>query len=189
VTRPDLWLARHGETDWSSSGRHTGRTDVPLNDHGRVAAAALAGVLDDKHFDLVLTSPLQRARQTCELAGFGSQAEIDPNLLEWDYGDYEGITTDEIRRSRPGWNIFRDGCPGGETAADVAARVDQVIARVQGIDGRALAFGHGHALRTLGARWVELDPVAGSRLALGTATVNVLSWEREVPVIHRWNSG
>jgi broad specificity phosphatase PhoE len=188
VTRPELWIARHGETDWSAAGRHTGRTDVPLNDNGRAAARSLAGVLAGEQFDLVLTSPLQRARETCELAGFGARAQLEPNLREWDYGDYEGITSDEIREGRPGWTVFRDGCPGGETLVEVGARLDQVIERVRTVDGRVLAFAHGHSLRILAARWIELPPAGGARLILGTAAVGVLSWERETAVINRWNA-
>jgi broad specificity phosphatase PhoE len=188
VTRPDAWLARHGETDWSASGRHTGRTDLPLNDNGRAAARKLAGVLDGRHFDLVLTSPMQRARDTCALAGYGDQAQIDDDLNEWDYGDYEGITTSAIREERPGWTAFDDGFPGGETLAEVAVRADRVIQRVRGIDGQVLIFGHGHGLRILAARWVDLPPVEGARLILGTATVSVLSWEREVAAISQWNA-
>jgi broad specificity phosphatase PhoE len=187
VTRPDLWLARHGQTDWSADGRHTGRSDIPLNANGKAAALALAPRLAGEHFDLVLTSPLQRARDTCRLAGLGDQAVVDPDLREWDYGDYEGITTAEIRQTRPGWTVFEDGCPGGETVAEVGARLDRVIARVRAIDGRAIVFSHGHALRVLGARWVELPPAGGAHLALDTATVSILGWERETPVILHWN--
>jgi broad specificity phosphatase PhoE len=188
VTRPEVWLARHGETDWSAAGRHTGRTDIPLNSNGRAAARRLAEVLSADHFDHVLTSPLQRARDTCVLAGFGAGAEVDGNLREWDYGDYEGITTAEIRETRPGWTAFADGCPNGETLDQVAARADRVIARLQRIEGRLLIFGHGHALRILAARWIVQPPITGARLTLDTATVSVLDWERETAVIARWNS-
>jgi broad specificity phosphatase PhoE len=189
VTRPELWIARHGETDWSAVGKHTGHTDLPLNDNGRAAAHQLADVLAGEHFDLVLTSPLLRASETCELAGFSGQAELEPDLREWDYGDYEGVTTDEIRESRPDWNIFEDGCPGGETLAEVAARVDRAIERVRTVEGRVLAFAHGHSLRILAARWIGLPPTVGARLVLGTAAVSVLDWDRETPAISRWNSG
>jgi broad specificity phosphatase PhoE len=189
VTRPEVWLARHGETDWSAAGRHTGRTDVPLNDNGRAAAIRLGDVLAGQVFDLVLTSPLQRARDTCELAGFGALAQVDPDLREWDYGDYEGITTTEIRKQRPGWTAFADGCPGGETLAEVGARADRVIERVRSVEGRVVVFGHGHSLRVLAARWVELGPDGGARLALGTATISILGWEREVATINSWNMG
>jgi broad specificity phosphatase PhoE len=186
--RPDVWLARHGETDWSAAGKHTGRTDIPLNDNGRGAARRLGEVLAGQRFDLVLTSPLERARDTAELAGFGAQAEVDADLREWDYGEYEGVTTSEIRETRPGWTVFDDGCPGGETLAEVAARVDRVIERVRGIDGRVLLFSHGHSLRILAARWIELPPTDGACLVLETATVSVLGWEREVAAIIRWNA-
>lgn len=188
VTRPELWLARHGETDWSAAGRHTGRTDVPLNDAGRDAARRLAEIIGAQSFDLVLTSPLSRARDTCELAGYGEAGIVDDNLREWDYGDYEGVTTAEIRRERPGWTVFDDGCPGGETIEAVAARADQVIERVRRVDGRALVFGHGHSLRVLAARWIDAAPQTGARLILETATVSVLGWEREVAAITRWNA-
>jgi broad specificity phosphatase PhoE len=189
VTHPELWIARHGETDWSAAGRHTGRTDIPLNDNGRAGASQLADILAGQQFDLVLTSPLQRARETCELAGFGDQAVLDPDLREWDYGDYEGITSEQIRETRPGWRIFADGCPGGETLAEVGARIDRVISRIRAVDGRVLAFGHGHSLRILAARWIELPPSGGARLALGTATISVLDWDRDVAVISHWNAG
>jgi broad specificity phosphatase PhoE len=189
VTRPEVWLARHGATDWSEAGRHTGRTDVPLNESGRAAAAKLAEVLRGEHFNLVLTSPLKRARDTCELAGFGARAEIDDDLVEWDYGEYEGITTTEIRKTRPGWTAFDDGCPGGETLDQVAARVDRVIDRIRGVEGRVMLFSHGHSLRILAARWIELPPIGGARLYLETATISVLGWEREVATINRWNAG
>jgi broad specificity phosphatase PhoE len=189
VNRPDLWIARHGETDWSAAGRHTGRTDVPLNANGRAAAAKLATLLAGQHFDLVLTSPLQRARETCELAGFGDQAQVDDDLREWDYGEYEGVTTPEIRATRPGWTAFGDGPLGGETLAQVGARLDRVVERVRAQEGRALAFAHGHSLRILAARWVELPPIGGARLTLDTATISELGWERETSVISRWNAG
>jgi broad specificity phosphatase PhoE len=186
--RPDVWLARHGETDWSASGRHTGRTDIPLNETGREAARRLTGVLAGQQFDLVLTSPLQRARETCELAGFGDRAEIDADLREWDYGEYEGITTAQIRESRPGWSVFEDGCPGGETLAEVSGRADRVIDRLRAQDGRALLFGHGHGLRILAARWIELPPTNGVRLSLATASVSVLGWDHESAAIATWNT-
>jgi broad specificity phosphatase PhoE len=186
--RPEVWLARHGETDWSATGKHTGRTDVPLNDHGREAARRLADILRDHQFDVVLTSPMSRATDTAAVAGFGERAETDPDLKEWDYGDYEGMTTKQIRVGRPGWQVFTDGCPGGETLAEVAARADRVIAKLRAREGTALLFGHGHSLRVLAARWVEQPPLVGANLALATATVSVLAWERETPVISRWNA-
>jgi probable phosphoglycerate mutase len=190
VTAVELWVARHGETEWSVSGRHTGTTDLPLTERGRDAARALGTRLAGERFDLVLTSPLARARETCRLAGFGDDAVIDPDLHEWDYGEYEGVTTDEIRETRPGWILFDDGCPGGEVAAQVGERADRVIERVRALGGgRAIAFAHGHVLRVLGARWVGLPPQDGARLLLGTATVSVLGWDRETPAIERWNGG
>jgi broad specificity phosphatase PhoE len=188
VTRPEVWLARHGETDWSAAGRHTGRTDIPLNDTGRAAARRLAGLLGEQRFDVVLTSPLQRARDTCRLAGFGNVGQIDDDLQEWDYGEYEGVTTAEIRETRPGWTAFAGGFPGGESLAEVSARADRVIQQIQQVEGRVLVFGHGHALRVLAARWIEQPPAAGGRLVLATATVSVLGWERETAVIQLWNA-
>jgi broad specificity phosphatase PhoE len=189
----EVVLIRHGETEWSRDGRHTGRTDVPLTDGGRRQAEALgARVKGRRRFALVLTSPLQRARETCRLAGLGDQAEVTDDLLEWDYGEYEGITTARIRESRPGWYLWRDGCPGGEHAPDVGRRVDRVIATVRRVvyqhDGDAVLFAHGHVLRTLAARWIGLAPEAGGLLALSTATYSVLGFEREVPVIWTWNA-
>jgi broad specificity phosphatase PhoE len=184
-----VWLARHGETDWSAAGKHTGRTDIPLNDNGRQAARQLAQVLAGEHFDLILTSPLQRARDTCALAGFGERARVDDDLREWDYGDYEGITTAEIREQHPGWTLFEDGCPGGETLAEVGARADNVIERLHAVEGRILVFGHGHSLRILAARWVALAPQGGARLILGTATISVLGWDHDTAAIKRWNAG
>jgi probable phosphoglycerate mutase len=188
VTHPELWLVRHGETDWSATGRHTGRTDVPLNDTGRAAGSRLAELLDGEHFDVVLTSPLQRARETCKLAGFAADSQVDADLREWDYGEYEGVTTAEIRETRPGWTVFADGCPGGETVTQVGARADRVIRRVRDIEGRVLVFGHGHSLRVLAARWIDQEPAAGAHLVLATATVSVLGWEREAAVIEQWNA-
>lgn len=189
MTHPDLWLVRHGATDWSTAGKHTGRTDLPLNPEGEAAARTLRELLGGETFDLVLTSPLQRARHTAELAGYGDVAQIDDDLREWDYGDYEGITTAEIRRSRPEWSVFADGVPGGETLDEVGARADRVIGRVREVEHRALVFGHGHALRVLAARWIDLPPTAGAHLVLGTATVSILGWERETPAIDQWNAG
>jgi probable phosphoglycerate mutase len=183
----ELWLVRHGETEWSAAGRHTGRTDIPLNDVGRDRAKALATSLAECSFALVLTSPLIRARETCTLAGFGDRAEAVDDLQEWDYGDYEGLTTPQIRDLRQDWSLWRDGCPGGESAPDVGARVDRVIARCRDVDGDVLAFSHGHLLRVLAARWVGLSPADGALLALETAAVSVLGWEREQAVVRRWN--
>jgi len=185
---PQLWLVRHGQTEWSASGRHTGRTDLPLDDIGRQQARDLGPTLAGLPVALVLTSPLQRASETCTLAGYGDRAVIDDDLQEWDYGGYDGLTTDEIRATRPEWTLWRDGCPGGETARQVGARADRVIGRVRdAASGDAIAFAHGHLLRVLAARWIGLEPEAGALLALTTATVSLLGWEREQAVVRRWN--
>jgi probable phosphoglycerate mutase len=178
---------RHGETGWSASGRHTGRTDVPLTDAGREAARRLGAVLAGKSFAAVLTSPMQRARETCALAGLGEAAVVDDDLREWDYGNYEGLTTPEIRSGRPDWTVWRDGCPGGEVAADVAERADRVIRRLREYDGAVAVFGHGHCLRVVAARWVGLPPADGALLALDTASLSRLDWEREQAVVRAWN--
>jgi probable phosphoglycerate mutase len=181
-----LWLVRHGATDWSESGRHTGRTDVPLTTEGEAGAREVASALSGRQFALVLTSPLQRARRTAELSGFPA-AEIDDDLREWDYGDYEGITTAEIRDKVPGWTVWTHPCPDGESADQVAARLDRVVERVRSVAGDALVFGHGHALRALTARWLG-EPVAAGRLyRLDTATVSQLGYERDQAVIQAWN--
>jgi broad specificity phosphatase PhoE len=187
VTTSQLWLVRHGETEWSASGRHTGKTDIPLTEAGREAAAHLAKTLTTEQFAAVLTSPMSRARDTCVLAGLGDTAIVTDDLREWDYGDYEGVTTDEIRATRPDWNVFSDGCPGGEDAEQVAARADRVVALARETDGDTIAFSHGHLLRVLAARWVGLPPEAGAHLALATASISVLGWERETPVITSWD--
>jgi broad specificity phosphatase PhoE len=180
-------VVRHGATEWSQSGRHTGRTDLPLLEEGRRQAAELGRRLAGHDFALVLTSPLERARQTCEIAGFGARAQVSDDLREWDYGDYEGLTTDGIRAGRPGWSLWEDGAPEGESAQDVAARADRVIAAVRSQTGDVLAFAHAHLLRVLGVRWVGLDARAGALLTLAPATLSVLGWERDVAVIARWN--
>jgi probable phosphoglycerate mutase len=182
-----VWLLRHAETEWSVSGRHTGRTDIPLTDGGRARGGAIAERVARERFALVLTSPLSRAVETCRLAGLGEQAQLTDHLLEWDYGDYEGLTTNEIRATRPGWYLWTDGCPNGETPADVAARVDRVIERALAASGDVALFAHGHVLRALGARWLELDVAAGGRLGLSTGSISVLGFEREVRVVWRWN--
>ena len=182
-----VWLVRHAETEWSRSGRHTGRTDVPLTDAGRARAQELAGPLGEHDFALVLASPLGRARDTARLAGLG-EPEIREDLLEWDYGDYEGITTPEIREGRPDWYLWRDGVPNGETPAEVAARCDRVIEEILAVDGDVAVVAHGHILRALGARWIE-EPVAfGGRLFLATGSLSVLGFEREVRVLRSWNA-
>jgi probable phosphoglycerate mutase len=180
-------LARHGETEWSASGRHTSVTDVELTDNGRRAARALGERLAGRRFALVLTSPRTRARVTCELAGYGDQAEVDPDLVEWDYGEYEGLTTPQIRESVPGWTVWTHASPGGETAAQVGARADRVIARALAADGDVAVFAHGHFLRVLGARWLELEPERGASLGLDTASLCELGFERENRVLWLWN--
>jgi probable phosphoglycerate mutase len=179
---------RHGETEWSLSGRHTGRTDLPLTDHGREQARTLAGPLGDRRFALVLCSPLLRARETCELAGLGGAAELCDDLREWDYGDYEGLTTPEIRERNPDWVLWRDGCPGGETPVQVGERADRVIKHLRGAGGDAIAFAHGHILRVVTARWIEMEPAAGARFALQAGALSVLGFEHDTEVIARWNA-
>jgi probable phosphoglycerate mutase len=181
-------VIRHGETEWSANGRHTGRTDVPLTEHGREQAAALARELQGWNFALVLCSPLQRARETCELAGYGELAEPCEGLREWDYGDYEGLTTPQIRERDPNWNLWRDGCPGGERPEQIGERVEKVLARVRAAGGDVLVFAHGHVLRVLTARWLELPVAAGARFVLRAAGLGVLGHERETSVIERWNA-
>jgi probable phosphoglycerate mutase len=181
-------LARHGQTEWSRDGRHTGRTDIPLTDEGREQAAALAPRLAGKEFALVLTSPLSRAAETCRLAGLGDRAEPEPALMEWDYGDYEGITSAQIHEDRPGWTIFADGAPGGESPDQIGARVDGVIERLVAADGPCAVFAHGHVLRVLGARWIGMPASGGARLGLSTATLSVLGTEHDVRAIARWDA-
>jgi probable phosphoglycerate mutase len=185
----EILLARHGETEWSRDGRHTGLTDVPLTDTGREQARALASRFAGLQPALVLSSPLSRALETCRLAGLGEQAAEEPDLVEWDYGDYEGITTEEIRENRPGWSIFEDGAPGGESPEQIGARADRVIERLEAADGLAVAFAHGHILRVLAARWVGLPAAGGRYLALSTATLSALGRERETRVVTLWNDG
>jgi probable phosphoglycerate mutase len=187
---PLVYVARHGETEWSRAGKHTGRTDLPLIDKGETDARALGERLKPLTFALVLTSPLQRAARTCELAGFGASAVKDPDLAEWDYGAYEGRTTAEILKERPGWLLFRDGCPGGESPEQAAARADRVIARVRAAAGNALLFSSGHISRMIAARWLGLAPVSGELFLLGTASLSILGYEhdaRDEPVIRLWN--
>ena len=182
----EAWLIRHAETEWSRDRKHTGRTDIPLTDEGRDHARALSARLAGHDFAAVLTSPLSRARETAALAGF-ADAEVDNDLTEWDYGSYEGVTTAEIRETRPDWYLWRDGAPGGEAPADVAARADRVVERLLAVDGDVAVFSHGHFLRMLAGRWIELGPDGGGRLALSTGSVSLLGFEREVRVIRRWN--
>jgi broad specificity phosphatase PhoE len=183
----EVVLVRHGETEWSRSGRHTGRTEVGLTEHGREQAEAVGAALRDRHFALVLTSPLGRALETCRLAGFGDRAVQRDELMEWDYGAYEGRTTAEVREERPGWTLWRDGVPEGETVEQVGERVDRVLDDLRPLDGDALLFAHGHVLRVLTARWLELDPDAGRLFALDPATISALGYERETSVIQLWN--
>jgi broad specificity phosphatase PhoE len=180
-------LIRHGETEWSLSGQHTGITDIPLTENGRRVARLWKPILSEENFALVLTSPLRRARETCELAGFSDRAEIDPDLSEWNYGEYEGLTSEQIHDTRPGWMIFTDGSPGGESPEQVESRVDRVIRRVRGTDGHVALFSHGHLLRALAARWIGFRAADGSRFLLDTATLCVLSYYQEIPAIKRWN--
>jgi probable phosphoglycerate mutase len=183
----ELVLIRHGATEWSQSGRHTGRTDLPLTEAGRDAARALTPRVARWDFAAVFVSPLQRARETGDLVGLGQHAVIDDDLREWDYGDYEGLTTDEIRRSSPGWTIFTGKVPNGETADQVAARADRVIARADDVDGVVALVAHGHILRVLAARWCALPATDGARLALDTSTLSVLGHEHEWRVVRHWN--
>jgi probable phosphoglycerate mutase len=183
----ELWLIRHGETKWSLSGAHTGTTDLPLTPAGEMKARGLGAKLAGHNFALVLTSPMQRARRTCELAGLGGQAQVEPNLSEWNYGAYEGLSTADIQRTRPGWSPFRDGFPDGETIDQVASRAQAVIARALAADGKVALFAHGHILRILGTRWLELPPADARLFALSTASISTLGYEHETRVITRWN--
>ncbi|HEV7686119.1 MAG TPA: histidine phosphatase family protein [Acidimicrobiia bacterium] len=187
VNPPRIFLIRHGATEWSVSGRHTGRTDIPLTEEGRRQAQRLRVRLARERFSLVLVSPLKRARETAELAGFGDAAEVAPDLVEWDYGNYDGRTAAEIRQERPGWTPWHDGFPGGETLEQMAARAARVVARVRDAEGDVALFAHGHILRVIAACWLEQPPVEASRYYLSTASVSVLGWERETTVIDRWN--
>jgi len=184
---PRCVLVRHGETQWSLDGRHTGRTDIPLLPEGQVQARALRSVLSGFTFATVLTSPLTRARETAVLAGLSRGAAVDPDLAEWDYGAYEGRTTSQIRRERPGWDLFTDGVPGGESAADVARRVDRVIARIRALPGDVVCVAHSHVLRIFAVRWIGLEPSVGRSLVLNPAAYSELGWDRECPVILTWN--
>lgn len=184
---PRLVLVRHGETEWARDGRHTGRSDIPLTDLGRSQAMVLGDRLRGRRFTGVFTSPLSRARETCSLAGLGHEARVSEDLREWDYGDYEGRRTVEIRRQVPDWTVWRDGAPNGERAADVGARADRLIEQARTEEGEVVLFSHGHFLRVLTARWLGLDPADGRLFALAPATISILGHEREQPVIIRWN--
>jgi len=187
---PVIYLARHGETAWTLSGQHTGLTDLPLTPRGERNGRALAGRLKGQNFLKVFTSPLQRARRTCELAGFGPVAELDADLVEWDYGEYEGMRTAEIRAKHPDWQLFRDGCPAGESPAEVIARADRVLSRVRPIQGDVVLFSSGHFIRVLAARWVGLEPsVHCMSFMLSTASLSAVGYEHDLsqPVIRLWN--
>jgi broad specificity phosphatase PhoE len=187
ATKPELWLVRHGETEWSVAGRHTGVTDLALTGHGTEVAARLRDRLRGIDFSRVIVSPLLRAKQTCELAGFAGRGETVADLHEWRYGEYEGRTTADIRKERPGWTVWKDGPVGGETHEQVQARADRIIASVRSGDGRVAAFAHGHISRVIGARWIGKTAGDGALLRLDTAAICVLGWERETPVIKLWN--
>jgi broad specificity phosphatase PhoE len=191
-TLPQIYLIRHGETEWSLSGRHTGRTDLPLTPRGEQQAIQIGKRLQSVPFVGILTSPLQRARRTCELAALDPTLVIDPDLAEWDYGDYEGRRTAEIQSERPGWNLFREGCPNGETLERVSARADRIVARLRKADGDMAVFSHGHFLRVLAVRWLALPSIEGRRFLLKTATVSILGYEHHNlgdPAVVLWNDG
>jgi broad specificity phosphatase PhoE len=183
-----IFIVRHGETQWSRSGQHTSSTDLPLTEAGREQVSGLVPALAEEKFDLVLCSPLRRARETCELTGFSDVAQIDPDLYEWRYGEYEGLTTPEIRETNPHWDLWHEGSPGGELPTEVGARVDRILARFAEIEGDGLAFAHGHVLRVLTARWLEMEVAAGTRFKLAAGAVGVLGHERETTVLDRWNA-
>jgi broad specificity phosphatase PhoE len=185
-----VYLVRHGDTAWSKSGRHTGRTEIHLSEEGEAKARSLAALLAPIRFSHVLVSPRQRAQRTCELAGLGAQAQTDPELAEWDYGDFEGLRSDEIHRDHPGWNLFRDGCPGGESPGQVSGRADRLIARIRAMEGIVALFSHGHFGRSVAARWIDLPVIDGQRLLLEPASLGVFAYEHgdpASPVIELWN--
>jgi broad specificity phosphatase PhoE len=192
LTRPretdvNVFAIRHGETKWSLSGQHTGTTDIGLTDNGRRVAERMRPLLAATPFRLVFCSPMRRSRETCELAGLGENAVIDPDLVEWNYGEYEGLTTKQIHEVAPRWLLFQDGCPGGESPEQVGARVDRVIARIRGAEGDIALFAHGHVLRVLAARWIGLPPNGGQHFLLNTGTLSVLGYYREIPAVRIWN--
>ena len=186
---PSIYLVRHGETAWTLSRQHTGLTDLPLTQVGEQDARKLGVRLRPLSVPHIFASPLQRARRTCELAGFGEKAQVDPDLVEWNYGNFEGLTSAEIKKQKPGWNLFRDGCPGGESVAQIGARADRFIARLRALDSDAIVFSSGHIMRVLGARWLDLDAACGRLFALGTTTLSILGYEHDKtePVIRLWN--
>ncbi len=186
-SRFEAVLVRHGETEWSVSGRHTGVKDIPLTEAGRETARRLGARLASRTFAEVWTSPRVRAVETCELAGFGHRAKVVPEIAEWDYGEYEGRTTDEIRSEHPGWTLWTHGCPGGESATEVGSRADRVIPLLRALPGSAVLFSHGHFLRVLAARWIALWPEMGMGFALATGAISMLGWERSTAVIRSWN--
>jgi broad specificity phosphatase PhoE len=183
----EVVLVRHAETEWSVSGRHTGLTDIPLTDSGRARARRLGAALAGQHFELVLVSPARRARETCELAGLGAQAGVREDLHEWDYGEYEGLTSAQIRQIDPRWSLWRDGCPGGESPEQVGARADRVIGELTGVSGEVAMFSHGHMLRVLAARWIGYEAATGERLSLQTASISVLGHEHGTRALTRWS--
>jgi broad specificity phosphatase PhoE len=183
-----VYLVRHGETEWSLSGQHTGVTDISLTENGRAAARFLQPILAEESFALILTSPLHRARETCELAGFGDRAHVETDLMEWNYGEYEGLTPQQIHAKRADWMIFRDGCPSGESPEQIGARVDRVIAKAHATDGNVALFAHGHVFRVLVARWIGLSSRAGQHFLLNTATLNILGYYRDTPALKIWNA-
>jgi broad specificity phosphatase PhoE len=182
-----IYLIRHGETEWAKNGRHTGRTDIPLTDAGREQAGFLLPIFDEVKFTRILSSPLQRALETAKLAGLGSRVELDKDLLEWAYGDYEGLTTKEIRDQVPDWSVWTHPCPNGETIDQISLRADRVVATLRSIEGNVAIFSHGHFLRVLVSRWVGLSANHGSRFLLGTSTLSILAYENATPVIKTWN--
>jgi probable phosphoglycerate mutase len=188
VPAQQVFLVRHGETEWSLNGRHTGTTDIPLTENGRHEASELRSILAKESFALALSSPLLRARETCELAGFGDMASIEPDLVEWNYGRFEGMTLGEIDAIEPGWVLFRDGSPGGEKPEEIGARVDRVIEKARAAEGDVILFAHGHVLRVFAARWLGLVPLEGQRFFLDTGAISIVSSNRGAPAIKRWNA-
>ena len=184
----EIVVVRHGETEWSATGRHTSRTDLPLTERGRDRARRLSLELATRSFALVLCSPLRRARETCELAGFGAAAELCQDLHEWDYGEYEGLTTPQVREANPDWDLWRDGCPGGEQPAQVGVRADRVLECLRQAGGDVLVFAHGHILRVITARWLDMEVAGGARFALDAGATGVLGYERTTEVLRGWNA-